>query len=136
MEGMGSVKVKLYSGVFGIREVLAAQHGQTGGGSGSGDGTTGGGIAPGSNITIQNPLKVGTVPELLDAIANFLFIVSIPLVTIMILLGAFQLLTAAGNEDRIKRGRRTITWAIVGLAVILIAGGIATLVANILGGRS
>lgn len=136
---MNSVKVKLFSGALSIREVLVAQDEETSGGNqppGSGSNSESGGNVPPGRITIGNPLQADTISEVLGAIANFLFIISFPIITIMILWGAFQLLTAAGNEERIRQGRRTITWAVIGLVVVLIAGGIATLVANILGGAS
>jgi hypothetical protein len=81
---------------------------------------------------LENPLQYDTLQEILSAVAGFLFTISIPIVTIMILIGAFQILTAAGNEERIRRGKRTITWAVVGFLVVLIAGGVTQLIENLL----
>lgn len=33
--------------------------------------------------------------------------------------GGFQMIFAGGNEERIKKGRTTLMWAVIGLAIIL-----------------
>ena len=81
---------------------------------------------------ICNPLKYGTIQEIINTIASFLFTISIPIVTIMVLYGAFMLLTSGGNEERIKTGRKVILWAIIGFVVMLIAGGMTELTKSIL----
>jgi cytochrome bd-type quinol oxidase subunit 2 len=96
----------------------------------------GGDSGPGGDnpSTLENPLgEDTTVVGILNAVAGFLFLVAVPIATIMILIGAFWLLTSGGNEQRITTGRKTITWAVIGFAVLILAGGIASIVANILG---
>ena len=105
------------------------------GGNANGTPTVGGngGI---SSITITNPLGSGctdlTCP--MQAIINFLFTIAIPLCAIMVLVGGFQMLTAAGDPAKFSNGRKTILYAVAGFAVILLAGGVATLIRNVLGG--
>lgn len=94
--------------------------------------TPGGGITPGPSI--ENPLKFGTIPEILDEVAKFLYTIAIAVVTIMVLWGGFQILTAAGRPEQIDKGKKTLLYAVIGTVVILVAGGIADLTANILGG--
>lgn len=93
-------------------------------------------IAPVGEFAIQNPLKAGTVPEILDTVARFLFNIALAFVIIMVLWGGFQILTAAGRPEQIDKGKKTLLYAVVGTVVILVAGGIADLVGNILGGES
>ena len=40
---------------------------------------------------------------------------------IMIIWGAFQYFTAYGNEEKANKAKTTITWAIVGLVVMILA---------------
>lgn len=40
------------------------------------------------------------------------------LALIMFLIGGFQWMTAAGNAERVKKGRDTLMWAVLGLVVI------------------
>ncbi|MEX2033538.1 MAG: pilin [Candidatus Colwellbacteria bacterium] len=103
---------------------------------GGSDDTGGSQDSNGKKILIQNPLKAGTVPEILDTVANFLFTIALAFVTIMVLWGGFQILTAAGNPTQIDKGKKTLLYAVIGTVVILVAGGIANLTSNILGGGS
>lgn len=82
---------------------------------------------------IENPLGPSTFEELLNTITSFLFLLSIPIVSIMILYGGFKMLTAAGAPDKIEAGKKTITYAIVGFIVIIISRGAALLIKDILG---
>ena len=91
----------------------------------------GGGI-PGPGGGIPNTFKFDTLEEALSAIANFLFIISIPIAVIFIIIGGFQFATAAGNPEKINAGKKTITWAVIGIVVLLVAGSIAKLIENIL----
>ncbi|MBI2506964.1 MAG: hypothetical protein HYW00_02395 [Candidatus Colwellbacteria bacterium] len=85
---------------------------------------------------IQNPLKFGTIPEILKEVSTFLFNIALAFVTIMVLWGGLQILTAAGSPQQIDKGKQTLLWAIIGTVVILIAGGVADLIGNILGGKA
>lgn len=101
------------SGVFSIKKVLASHVS---------------GHIPG--IDLENPLKFDTLPEVLDAIAGFLFLTSIPLVAVVLIYGGYLLVIAGGNEDRIRSGKKAITWGVIGFIVIVLAGSIANLIKN------
>lgn len=103
------------------------------GGNGDGKNTD---TATDTAVAITNPLRFDDVGSLIKAVGGFLFGLASALLTVMILWGAFQLMTSGGNADRIKTGRSTITWAAIGFAVVLVAGGVGSLVADILGGPS
>ena len=90
--------------------------------------------APVGEIEIKNPLNFGTIPQILDEVSKFLFTIGTALVTVMVLWGGFQILTSAGNPSQVDKGKQTLLWAVLGTVVILIAGGIAELIKNILGG--
>jgi hypothetical protein len=86
--------------------------------------------------TLVNPLGANcnnlTCP--LTAVANFLFVIAIPLCGIIILIGGFQMMTAAGDPEKFSKGKKTLLYAVIGFAVILIAGSVATLIKNAFGG--
>lgn len=88
----------------------------------------------GGEFQIINPLKEGTIPGILNAVAGFLYALALAVVTVMVLWGGFQILTAAGSPERIDKGKKTLLYAVIGTVVILVAGGIADLTADILGG--
>ena len=60
----------------------------------------------------------------LDTIINVLFTVLVIVAVIFIILGAFALLTAQGDEDKIKTGRQQILYAVIAVVVALLARGI------------
>lgn len=53
---------------------------------------------------------------------------------IMIIIGGIQYITAAGNEDRAKGGKKTLTAAIIGLIIVILAYAIIKIFATLLGG--
>jgi len=61
-------------------------------------------------------------------ITDLIFVVLVAISGIMILLGAFNLLFAAGESEKINKGRNYIIYAAVGLAVGFLARAIPALV--------
>ncbi len=94
-------------------------------GGGSTGGSTGGGL--------PNPLQYDTIEEVLRAVWGYLFAISIPLVAIMVIIGAFQIMFAAGNVERLETGKKTVLYAVIGFAIVLLAGGIVSVVGELLG---
>jgi hypothetical protein len=88
------------------------------------------------SITLQNPL--GTSCNDLScpatAVINFLFTIAIPLCGIMVLVGGFQMMTAAGNPEKFGKGKKTILYAVIGFVVILLAGSVAALIQSVFKG--
>ena len=103
--------------VFGARQIASAQ---TPGGQGS------------TPITLPNPLSTNSFQQVVADITNFLLIIAVPLVAIMALVGGFQMMTAAGNPEKFNSGRKTLMYAVIGFAVVILAGGIAQIIKNLL----
>ena len=82
---------------------------------------------------ITNPLAAENLGDVIQLILGQLYIFAIPIVSIMILYGGFQILMAGGSPDKIKTGKRTILYAIVGFIAILVASGVTLLIQDILG---
>ena len=112
----------------------------------NGGGGGGRGIAPGGGrgvsppihstegIVFESPLGVANFQELADRVINGLILLATPIVTIMVLWGAFLLITSAGNPQKVIQGRQTIVWAAVGFGILLIAKGISFIVEQLLYG--
>jgi hypothetical protein len=84
------------------------------------------------SFPLTNPLGVGTIPALIDKIATYLIELAAPIVTIMILIGAFKMLTAAGNETKFAEGKKTVTYAAIGMAIVILAKGITAIITSFL----
>lgn len=85
---------------------------------------------------LPNPLKTTSIVDLLykiiDALTKF---VATPVAVLMIIIGAFQMLSAGGDPEKFKKGKNTILYAAIGFAVLLLARLIIGLVQEILGVR-
>ena len=92
--------------------------------------------AKGSNCTFNDTAKTCGVCCIMDTVytvTDWIFVFVITLVIIFILLGAFNLLTAAGTPEKIKSGRDYIIFACIGMLVALLAKSIPWIVRNVLG---
>lgn len=84
-------------------------------------------------IDLPNPLKATSFAELINRITNWLLVIGAPILVLMIIIGAFQIMTGAGNPENITKGRHTITYAIIGYALLLISSGITLIIEQLLG---
>jgi hypothetical protein len=100
----------------------------------TGGGTTGGG-GGGGTISFPNPLSCENLGCIIKKIISELQKLAIPIVIIMVLIGGFQIMTAGGNEEKVKQGRSTIWWAVIGYVVILLANGLVLVIESVLGAK-
>ncbi|MDP3093919.1 MAG: hypothetical protein Q8N16_04170 [bacterium] len=71
--------------------------------------------------------------NMLNIVINWIFIALMILVIILTLSGAFNLMTSAGDVEKVKTGRDRIMYAAIGLVVALIARAIPSIVKAIFG---
>jgi len=101
-------------------------------------GNLGGTQTPNSGLI--NPLCPPSDPNcpnsdaegLLRSIVNWLIRIGTPIAVGMLIIGAFQMMFSGGNEDMIKRGRRTILYTAIGYAIILIGWGLTSIIQDFL----
>lgn len=92
-----------------------------------------------------SPLGAGEGPRgscsLCDAIIvaqniiQMLFEIAVPIAVIMIAWGAFVFMTAGGSEERITKGRKVMTAAVIGLTIALGAWIIVSTILHLLSGN-
>lgn len=73
------------------------------------------------NQTEINSKGLNAVFPLLGNVINLLLFAAGALSIVFILVGAFQYIVSAGNPQAVAQAKRTITYAIVGLAVVILA---------------
>lgn len=89
-------------------------------------------LGVGQGSAFQNETLLGTkslettTASIINSILAILGIVAV----VIIILGGFTWMTAAGDDTKLKRAKGFITSGIVGLAIILSAYAIATFVIN------
>jgi len=86
-------------------------------------------------VTIPNPLTSDTITGLVDNVATWLLGVGLTISTIIIIWAAIVFMTSGGNAERVTMARKTLWYAIIGIVILLLAKGVASLVANFLGGN-
>lgn len=104
------------------------------------DGTPGTPGTPGTSQTqecppgqICNPLKYDKFGDLVDAIINFIFWVAMALAPLMIVIAGVMFVTAGGNPLQVEKARKLILYTVIGLAIILLAKGLISVLENVLG---
>lgn len=79
---------------------------------------------PGNKIVYDIPsecLEIGHLKYLLHQYIDLFFWVTSIVAIIFLIWGGILYLTAYGNEERANTGKKTIYWAIAGLAIALLA---------------
>ncbi len=89
-------------------------------------------VARGAAIELQNPLNSGDVFELIQTIISWLIAAGAPIATIMIIIGAFQIMTAQGDPKKFTTGKNTILYAALGYGIIFIGWGIVGIIEGVL----
>ncbi len=87
------------------------------------------------SVELPNPLKSRSIPDLIDRIVSYVIGIATIIFPLVIIYGAFQLLSTGGDVERAIMGRKTITYAVIGYILILISKGITMIIAEILGAK-
>ena len=69
--------------------------------------------------------------QFLPSVTKFVIGVTGGLSFLFVIVGALQILTAFGNDDSLATGKKTITWALVGLVISLLSYAIVQVVSSI-----
>lgn len=88
-------------------------------------------LPPGVNCYC-NPVISPSIGELLKSIISKITIVLLLLASTMIVIGGFILMTSAGSESRMQRGKNIIKWSLIGLVLLLLSRLSVSLVQKIL----
>ena len=90
--------------------------------------------------TLTNPLSSSCngssggqcLSTLLTNFIGFLFYyVATPLCAIMVMVGAFQMMTSAGDPEKFGKGKQTLAYAAIGFVVALAAGGVTSFIKSV-----
>jgi hypothetical protein len=84
-------------------------------------------------VTIKNPLAFnGTIDQIIDNILNFLLTIGVPIAGLMFVWAGFLLLTSGGQEKTVATAKKTMIYAAIGLAVLILSKGLVALVKTII----
>ncbi len=77
---------------------------------------------------LQNPIRVNTIPEFVEAILGIVLTVGVPIVAFFIILSGFMFVVARGNAEKLESAKRTFLYTLIGAALLLGAWVIAQLI--------
>lgn len=83
-------------------------------------------------VTQVGPTTVGGVVDIIRNIVKWVYIIFFVLAVLFILFAAFNYLTAAGDEAKVKTAHNQMIYAIVAIAVALLAVGFEAIIRNFL----
>ena len=81
-----------------------------------------------------NPINSQTIPDVLGAIMTGLKNVAGPLAIVFIVVGGIMYMLSGGSKEMMERGKKTILYALAGLAIVLAAPTFYSEIKSILGG--
>lgn len=83
------------------------------------------------NTSLENPLRVSSLEELLSAILNIVIVLATPIIVFFIIYAGYLYVTARGNAAQVEQATRALTYAIIGGVLIIGAVAIAEIVSNL-----
>ncbi|MDD3729264.1 MAG: hypothetical protein PHH17_02895 [Candidatus Pacebacteria bacterium] len=85
-------------------------------------------------VSLPNPLSnVSNIVDLINAIISFLQTVALAAAPVAIVVGAWYLLVSGGDPGKVTTGRNIIVIALIGVAIIVTANVLISIIRNILG---
>lgn len=79
--------------------------------------------------------QIATTNNIVDivfTVINWVLIVTGAFAVLMLIIGGFRYITSAGNEGQVEAAKETMTYAIMGLVIVLLAFVIASTINTIL----
>lgn len=95
------------------------------------------GTCPEGYVCIDNPLTQSSIAGIICAIIGLLKTIALPIAILIIVWGGIQIMvgtTTGEKESKVIQGKKTITYAVIGYAIIFLVDFIVGFVAEILGG--
>ena len=85
------------------------------------------------DVKFENPITSNTLDKVVGSLIDFVFSLAVIICPIVIIIGGFIFVTASGDPKKVETGKKVIFWALVGLAVAVLAKGSILLLRALLG---
>lgn len=86
-------------------------------------------------IEITNPLGTTDIQGIMKNILNAIFSIVGIIAVAMIVWGGIQLMISGGEEEKRQAAKKTITYAIIGLIIVILSSAILEFIMRALRGR-
>ena len=87
-------------------------------------------VDPTGNVIKFIPQDGASLTEIVQSILNWIFGIIGIVAVVMIIIGGFNFMTSAGDPGKVKKGKDTILYGIIGLVIALLAFAIVNFVLN------
>jgi len=78
-----------------------------------------------SPVTLNNPISVDSIPELVTKILDIVLTVGVPLIALAIIYSGYLFVAAQGNSTKLEEAKRSIVYVVIGAAILLAAHAIS-----------
>ena len=82
---------------------------------------------------IPNPLRYCEIVTIIDSILSYMSWLAVVLAPLLVLVGAFYIMSAGGDAKRLTTGKNFIIWAAVGFVLVIGARGVMGLIKAAIG---
>ena len=90
--------------------------------------------APGGGTVESSGIEdMDDVVELIEAIAGWFQVIVLALAVFMIIWSGFTWMTAGGDDEKLGEARQRLIYALVGIAVVVVAYGLVALMTTLVG---
>lgn len=90
-------------------------------------------VVPEKPPTTPPITKLEDIVNIMNKVGEWIFAIIFALAIIFILVSAFQFLTAAGNPEKIASARQILIYALIAVAIAVVAWGLPKIVTTLLG---
>lgn len=70
-------------------------------------------------VSLPNPLTSDTFEELVDAVINWLLVITSPIVALLVVYAGAQMMFSGGSAEQASGAKKIIMYALIGYAVII-----------------
>jgi len=78
------------------------------------------------------PTISGNIGPLVERVTGYLFPIAVLLSFVFIILGGYMWIISGGDPGKVKQAQGTLTWAILGLVIVLVIFGVLRILINFL----
>lgn len=89
---------------------------------------------PEGRVCLCPPTSAKTIEEILAKIIDYIFWFATAITPIMVIVGGFLFMTAAGDINKLEQAKRLITYTAIGYGIVLFSKGLVYVLKSILGG--
>lgn len=70
--------------------------------------------------------------QVVYAVANYAYIIAVPIAVIIIIYGGVKFALARGNQAEVDKAKSILKWSVVGLIILTIGAGFVALINDLL----